>query len=189
VNYEEVNLLNGPGFYGYPYCWTEYNLEPQYAEGRGAQWVHPNFMGDGVHTDNWCRNINNVIPPVYNIDPHTAPMDIKFYSGNSFPSQYKGGAFVSLHGSWNRQPPTGYRVIHLLFEDGIPVDESVFLANNGDSETWPNNVRPVGLTFGDCGGIDCLFISSDASGQIIKMTYTGGTQTTIDTHNTVIETN
>jgi len=170
---EEVNLLHQPGgFYGYPYCWTEYDLAPQYAKGRGTQWAHPNFMNDGTHTDAWCQNTNNVIKPAYSMGAHQAPLDIKFYYGTSFPSQYQGGAFVALHGSWNRTPAIGYRVLYLQFQNGLPVGESVFLANNGAAQNWPNNVRPVALAISKFNGEDCIFVSSDASGQIIRMTYT-----------------
>jgi glucose/arabinose dehydrogenase len=170
---EEVNLLHQPGgFYGYPYCWSEYALAPEYAKGKGTQWAHPNFMDDGTHTDEWCQNTNNVIKPAYSMGAHQAPLDIKFYYGTSFPSQYQGGAFVTLHGSWNRSPPQGYRVLHLEFANGLPVSESVFLANNGAAQNWPNNVRPVAMAISKCNGEDCIFITSDASGQIIKMTYT-----------------
>jgi glucose/arabinose dehydrogenase len=174
---EEVNLFAEPGlFYGYPYCWSEYSLPPQYAQGKGAQWAHPNFMNDGVHTDTWCRNRNNVVPPAYAMGAHQAPLDIKFYYGNSFPAQYKGGAFVSLHGSWDRVPPQGYRVIHIQYNNGNPVSESVLLAHSGSNENWPNNFRPVGLSIGTSNGADCLFISSDGSGQIIKMTYSNAVE-------------
>jgi len=169
---EEVNLFDEPGqFYGYPYCWSEYDLAPAYAKGKGAQWAHPNFINDGIHTDAWCQERSNVVPPAYSMAAHQAPLDIKFYYGNSFPAQYQGGAFVSLHGSWNRAPPMGYRVIHLKFTSGYPESESVFLANNGTTATWPNNVRPVAMAILNSNGEDSLFISSDASGQIIKMTY------------------
>jgi len=177
---EEVNLFNEPGqFYGYPYCWSEYDLAPQYAKGKGTQWTHPNFMNDGVHNDAWCQERSNVVPPAYSLAAHQAPLDIKFYYGNSFPAQYQGGAFVSLHGSWNRVPPMGYRVIHIKFSSGFPESESVFLANNGTTQQWPNNVRPVAMAVSNSKGADCLFISSDTTGEIIMMTFNTPAEITI----------
>jgi len=170
---EEVNLIHPAGnFYGYPYCWSEYNL-PVYGQGAGTQWAHPNFMNDGTHTDAWCRTTTNVVPPVWNLPAHTAPLDIKFYYGDSFPPQYKGGAFVALHGSWNRQPPAGYRVVFLPFTSGLPTGQQDFFKYAGSGERWPSDIRPVSISFGTCGTPpqDCMYLTSDASGQIIKITY------------------
>jgi len=167
---EEVNLLTARRFYGYPYCWSEYDL-PVYGLGEGTQWAHPNFMNDGTHTDAWCRNTNNVVPPAWNMPAHTAPLDIKFYYGDSFPSKYKGGAFVALHGSWNRQPPAGYRVLYLPFTNGLPTAEEIFFAYAGSGERWPSDIRPTSISFGPCGTQDCLYLTSDSSGQIIRISY------------------
>jgi len=170
---EEVNLFAEPGkFYGYPYCWSE-DILPIHGKGKGTQWVQPQFMNDGVHSDEWCEDTSNVVLPLYNLGAHQAPMDIKFYDGDSFPSFPAGGAFVSLHGSWNRQPSAGYSLLYLNFENGLPVSDSVVLRHDGSSANWPNNVRPVGITFKKCGTQDCIYLSSDASGQIIEISYTG----------------
>jgi len=83
---------------------------------------------------------------------------------------------VSLHGSWNRNPPQGYRVNYLTIQNGLPIKEDVVLRNNGNSEQWPNGVRPVGIANSKCrdgsGDMhDCLFVTSDATGQVIKIGY------------------
>jgi len=169
---EEVNLFDVPGkFYGYPYCWSEFNLPAGTGKGIGAQWAHPNFINDGVHSDAWCQNTNNVVPPKWNFPAHSAPLDIKFYSGNDFPGFPSGGAFISFHGSWNRQPPIGYNVFYLAFQNGLPTAQTQILRNNGTSATW--NVRPVGLGLRKCGTQDCLYVTSDSSGQIIQISYEG----------------
>ncbi len=54
------------------------------------------------------------------IQAHSAPLGITFYTGNGFPTEYKGDAFVALHGSWNRGKRTGYKVVRLLFKDNEP---------------------------------------------------------------------
>jgi len=171
---EEVNLFDVPGrFYGYPYCWSEYTL-PTFGQGRGSQWLHPDFTGDGVHTDAWCKNPANVVKPEYNMLAHTAPLDIKFNSYDTFPGFPVGGAFVSLHGSWNRQPPAGYRIIYLTFANGLPTGETVLIRNSGTSQNWPNNIRPVGITFNTCNeNSNCLYFSSDSSGHIIEIRFDG----------------
>jgi len=176
---EEVNLFSTGGkFYGYPYCWSEYKLPPGVGGGPGTQWLHPQFIGDGTHTDQWCKSTDNVVRPVWSMAAHQAPLDIKFYVGRTFPSKYFGGAFVSLHGSWNRNPPQGYRVNFLAMQSGLPVAEEPLLRHDGSGENWPNNFRPVSLANAPCfdgadDTKDCLFVSSDASGQIVKVGYYG----------------
>jgi len=173
---EEVNHFTQPGkFYGYPYCWSEEKLA--LGGGVGTQWLHPQFSGDGVHTDAWCKSTTNNVPPAWNMGAHQAPMDIVFYNGNSFPPSYLGGAFVSLHGSWNRNPAQGYRVNFLAFQNGVPVSETPLLRYDGTAHNWPSGVRPVGLAFAPCKDHDgdmreCLLVTSDATGQIIKIGFT-----------------
>jgi glucose/arabinose dehydrogenase len=172
---EELNLFAEPGhFYGYPYCWSEFLLPAGVGLGPGTQWVHPQFLGDGTHTDLWCRNTANVIPPVLVMQAHSAPLDIKFYSGGAFPAEMTGNAIISYHGSWDRTPATGYRVVHVPFgADGMPSGDPVPLleyAGAGDTGSgWPH--RPVGIETGVDGR---LFVSSDASGVIIAIGYNGG---------------
>jgi len=174
---EEVNLFAQEGkFYGYPYCWSEFLLPQGVGGGAGTQWLHPQFSGDGVHTDAWCKSTSNVVRPVWNLAAHQAPLDIMFYNGKSFPRSFVGDAFVTLHGSWNRNPPQGYRIVHLTIRNGLPVSEDVLLRYDGASQNWPSNLRPVAMSLADCKDgnqdtRDCLFMTSDASGQIIKIGY------------------
>jgi len=170
---EEMNLFLEPGkFYGYPYCWSEYLLEHNESQPRGSQWVHNNFIDDGIHTDEWCRNRSNVRKPAYNFQAHMAPMDIIFWENQNLLPNYNG-AFVSFHGSWDRQPPAGYRVDWVKFHDGYPEKDSKFLYYSGPGETGPNwPHRPVGLAFtSNCGFDVCLLVSSDTSGIIIAVGY------------------
>ena len=51
---------------------------------------------------------------------HSAPLGIAFYDGKAFPPEYRGDAFVAMHGSWNRDHRTGYKLVRLRFEDGKP---------------------------------------------------------------------
>ena len=57
------------------------------------------------------------------LQAHSAPLGIAFYEGDQFPAEYKGDAFVTLHGSWNRSKRTGYKVVRLLMKDGKPTGE------------------------------------------------------------------
>jgi len=172
---EEVNLFDKdtPGkFYGYPYCWTQYNLTENHGNPTGTQWAYPQFMPDT--TDAWCNNNNNVVKPAYNLQAHYAPLDISFYYGRQWPTSYIGGAFVSAHGSWNRNPAVGYRVVHITFENGVPVKNDPFLYYSGQGETGSNWQRPVSIGFGKCSFGDCMFVSSDSTGVLIAVGYTGG---------------
>jgi len=54
------------------------------------------------------------------IQPHSAPLGITFYEGSQFPAEFRGDAFVALHGSWNRSKFAGYKIIRLRFSDGKP---------------------------------------------------------------------
>jgi len=175
---EEVNKFVDAGkFYGYPYCWSEYRI-PNFGSGPGTQWLQPQFDGTPPYSDTWCKSQTNVVPPVWNMAAHQAPLDMRFYHGKSFPAEYSGGIFVSLHGSWNRNPAQGYRVNFLTVQNGIPTKEDVFLRHNGAAHNWPNSVRPVGIANSKCNdgsgdSNDCLYVTSDASGQVIKIGYYG----------------
>jgi glucose/arabinose dehydrogenase len=167
---EELNLFAQPGrFYGYPYCWTEYTLPTSVGMGRGTQWAYPSTMNDGTHSDAWCRNTSDVVPPVLVMQAHSAPLDIKFYNGAAFPADMTGSAIVTFHGSWNRSPATGYKVVRIPFgQDGMPSgDPSPLLEYSGAGDSgsgWPH--RPVGIETGVDGR---LFITSDESGIVIAI--------------------
>jgi len=172
---EELNLLDqAGGFYGYPYCWTEFLLPAGVGEGPGAQWAHPQFVSDGTHTDAWCKDPANVVAPLVTMQAHSAPLDLLFYPGGAFSADLTGDAFVTFHGSWNRSPATGYKVVRLPFDEGgMPTGEGVPLleyAGGGDTaDDWPH--RPVGLAVLPSG---VLLITSDASGVVIAV---GSTRT------------
>jgi hypothetical protein len=60
------------------------------------------------------------IAPDYALGAHTASLGLAFYSGKLLPERYLGGAFTGQHGSWNRNPLSGYKVIFVPFADGRP---------------------------------------------------------------------
>jgi glucose/arabinose dehydrogenase len=92
-------------FYGYPYCFSEYKLPAGVSKGEKTQWAWP---GSGK-TDAWCRDTNNVKPPVLAMQAHSAPLGITFFDsslirqgscgqGGAFPCDMDGQAFVAFHG-------------------------------------------------------------------------------------------
>ena len=186
---EELNKFDGPigTFYGYPYCWTEYNLPSNAGKGRGTVWAWPG--SNAKNNDQWCRT--NSQPPALSMQGHSAPLGLTFYqyqqqkqaatiNSNStchgaFPKKLNGDVFIAFHGSWNRDIPTGYKVVHVPFDTttGNPLYQNNsgvidFFRYNGTQANWPSNVRPVDVKFDICGR---LLISDDAAGRIYTISY------------------
>jgi len=103
------------------------------------------------------------------IQAHSAPLQIAFYDGDSFPPEYSGSAFVTLHGSWDRQRRTGYKVIRLLFDkSGMPTGEYEDFMTGfviSDKQVWG---RPVGVAVAKDGS---LFVGEDGNGTIWRVTH------------------
>jgi glucose/arabinose dehydrogenase len=99
--------------YGYPYCFTAQRVVT------AGQVVAPGtqlpFMN--THDQAWCAA--NSSPPTTFVQAHSAPLDLTFFDTHpkgALPEHYRGGAFVALHGSWNRSPATGYKVVWIPFD-------------------------------------------------------------------------
>jgi glucose/arabinose dehydrogenase len=107
--------------------------------------------------------------PNYALGPHVAPLGLAFSEGRSLGEGFANGAFVGLHGSWNRYPASGYSVIYIPFNErgyptgAKPVDVlSGFLTKEGDAQG-----RPVGVIFDKAGG---LLVADDAGNMIWRVT-------------------
>lgn len=117
---------------------------------------------------------DKVTVPDVLMQAHSAPLQIVFYDGANFPAAYKGSAFVTLHGSWNRVPRTGYKVVRLLFDDaGKPTGEyedfmTGFVVT--DSQVWG---RPVGVAVAQDGS---LFVTDDGNGTLWRVSRASNTQ-------------
>jgi len=151
------------------------NLPPDYITGvkEGAFYGWPwYYIGDHVDTrpgggprPDLAHKIT--VPDVL-IQPHSAPLGMAFDPGGQFPPDWKGDAFVALHGSWNRANRTGYKIIRLPFKDGKPTGEYQdfvigFVANNQD--VWG---RPVDVVFAKDGS---LLFSDDGNGVVYRVAY------------------
>jgi glucose/arabinose dehydrogenase len=104
--------------------------------------------------------------PDYALGPHTASLGLAFYGGGALPG-YGGGAFIAQHGSWNRTPPSGYRVIYVPFSGGLPqgMPRDVLTGFlNGDGEAQG---RPVGLAVDATGA---LLVADDVGNTIWRVT-------------------
>jgi glucose/arabinose dehydrogenase len=138
-------------FYGWPWYYIGDHEDPRHAKER------PDLAG-------------KVTTPDVLIQPHSAPLGIAFYEGAQFPHDYKGDAFVALHGSWNRAKRTGYKVVRLPFKDGTPSGEyedflTGFVAT--DAGVWGS---PVGVAEAHDGA---LLVTDDAGGVIWRVGYKG----------------
>lgn len=130
------------------------------------------YLGD--HPDSRPKSTrpdlrDRITVPDVLIQAHSAPLQIAFYEGASFPADYRGSAFVTLHGSWNRGKRTGYKVVRLLFDaNGKPTGEYEDFMTGfvlSDSEVWG---RPVGIAVAKDGS---LLVSEDGNGTLWRVTY------------------
>lgn len=104
---------------------------------------------------------------------HSAPLGLVFYDGAQFPAEYKGNAFVALHGSWDSAKPTGYKVVRVKFTNGKPENAyENFVTGFWASGTTPPKPwgRPAGLLVAKDGS---LLIADDAGKTVWRVRYTG----------------
>jgi glucose/arabinose dehydrogenase len=139
------------GFYGWPWYYIGANQDPRHR---------------GERTD----LADKITFPDVLIQPHSAPLGIAFYEAAQFPAEYKGDAFVALHGSWNRAKRTGYKVVRLIFKDGKPTGEYEdflvgFVAD--DANVWG---RPVDVAIAHDGS---LLVTDDGGNAIWRVAYQG----------------
>ena len=111
------------------------------------------------------RDCEGVADPVVEIQAHSAPLGLTFYSGEQFPDEYHGDLFVAFHGSWNRSVPTGYKVVHITVRDGELAAVQDFAVGwlREDGSQWG---RPVDVQTGPDGS---LFVSDDAGGVVYRI--------------------
>jgi glucose/arabinose dehydrogenase len=136
------------GFYGWPYSYYGQHVDERVKPQR------PDLVA-------------NAIVPDYALGAHAASLGLAFYEGGLLPARYAGGAFVGQHGSWNRNPRSGYKVIFVPFTDGRPVGltEDVltgFLDANGDAFG-----RPVGVAIDRAGA---LLVADDVGNTVWRVT-------------------
>ena len=151
---EELNEIQQGQQYGWPYIYADSKVNPQ------------DEPPGGIPSEQWARMSK---PPVRLYTPHAAPMQMAF-ARDTLPAAYRDGAFVAMHGSWNRQPPSGYEVVFIRFAGGRPVAIEPFLSGfltNTGANGWAIGGRPVGLVVAPLGE---LFVSDDQNGVIYAIT-------------------
>ncbi len=150
-----VTSVKEGGFYGWPWYYMGNKQDPR------LKGTHPELNG-------------KVITPDVLMQPHNGSLEIVFYEGKGFPGVNAGDIFAAEHGSWNREPRTGYEVAHIPVKNGKATGEYedfVTGFTTPDGQVWG---RPVGVTIAKDGA---LIIVEDGAKTIWRVTYTGGKQT------------
>jgi glucose/arabinose dehydrogenase len=148
---DEMNHYVQGGFYGHPFLVG--NRVPRY-----EYMNQPDIVELAAKT----------IPPEWATGAHWAPNAMTFYTGEQFPKEYRGDAFVAYHGSWNREKKAGYCVTRVLFDQGHPYGELVYVRFLTDDGKVLG--RPVDVVVAPDGS---LLISDDEGGRIYRLSYKG----------------
>ncbi len=109
--------------------------------------------------------------PDYALGPHTASLGLTFNTGDLFGPEMKNGAFVGQHGSWNRMPRSGYKVIFVPFSGGKPSGPPQDILTGFLSADDKALGRPVGVAI-DRGG--ALLVADDVGNRIWRVAPSGG---------------
>ncbi len=147
---ETIYIVDEGVDYGWPLC-------------HNGDIVDPGMGFEGV-----C---DGVMPPLVEMQAHSAPLGIVFYTGDAFPTEYEHDLFVAFHGSWNRSVPTGYKIVRIPLDGSTPSGPAEDFATGWlDGESEEVYGRPAGLAVSPQGD---LYMSDDKSGRIYRISYTG----------------
>jgi glucose/arabinose dehydrogenase len=146
---EYITEVKEGGFYGWPECFV--------AERK----VVPNDRAAGDR----CQKVTL---PTLEVQAHSAPLGMAFYTGQQFPPDYRGSLFVAYHGSWNRSVPTGYKVVRVPFADGRPSGPVEDFATGWLTNDRRVFGRPVDVLTAPDGA---LYLSDDNGGIVYRITY------------------
>jgi glucose/arabinose dehydrogenase len=135
------------GFYGWPYSYYGQHLDPR------VQPQRPDLVG-------------KAIPPDYALSSHVAPLGVAMYTGTELPANYRSGAFVSEHGSWDRTPLNGYKVVFVPFSGGMPSGPAQDVVTGFLDANEHARGRPVGLAVDRTGG---LLIADDVGDTVWRV--------------------
>jgi glucose/arabinose dehydrogenase len=134
-------------FYGWPWSYWGGHIDPR---------VKPPNPGKAA----------TAIAPDYALGAHVAALGLAFYTGELFPAQYRGGAFIGEHGSWNRSAYTGYKVVYVPFAGGRPSGPPQdFLTGFFEADNRVSG-RPVGVAMARDGA---LLVADDVGGVIWRV--------------------
>jgi glucose/arabinose dehydrogenase len=136
--------------YGWPYCYTQ-----------DGKVVYDSDFGQ--KDASVCQNVSL---PALEMQAHSAPLGLEFYTGKQFPANYQGNLFIGFHGSWNRSVPTGVKVVRVPFVNGKPQPPIDFATGwlQGSSH-WGRPVDPLTAPDGS------LYLSDDTAGVVYRIYY------------------
>ena len=146
---ETVNVLADGADFGWPRC-------------HAGRIVDPDFGG--------AAGCENVKAPAVEMQAHSAPLGLAFYTGTQFPADYQGNVLVAFHGSWNRTKPTGYKIVRVTLDaqgNAGAVQDFAVGWRDATGDVWG---RPVDLLVLPDGS---LLVSDDASGMVFRIAYQG----------------
>ncbi|WP_143961271.1 PQQ-dependent sugar dehydrogenase [Litoribacter populi] len=151
-SHEELNHIVDGANYGWPHIYDEgkYNAFPRPEDMTYQEYSAMSTFPELMYT------------------AHSAPMQMVFYSGDQFPSNYNGDAFVAFRGSWNRSTPSGYKVSRIVFENGQPARFEDFLTGFLVDDNNAHFGRLVGLAVHSDGS---LLVSDDTNGVIYRVSH------------------
>ncbi|MFJ2494349.1 PQQ-dependent sugar dehydrogenase [Pseudomonas iridis] len=145
-----ITSVKDGAFYGWPFSYygqhVDVRVEPQ----------NPDLVA-------------KAIAPDYAVGPHTASLGLTFAEGNKLPAQFKEGAFIGQHGSWNRKPHSGYKVIFVPFAAGKPTGQPVDVLTGFLDKDENALGRPVGVVIDQQGG---LLVADDVGNKVWRVSAT-----------------
>ncbi|VVQ25227.1 PQQ-dependent sugar dehydrogenase [Pseudomonas fluorescens] len=145
-----ITSVKDGGFYGWPFSYygqhVDVRVSPQ----------NPDLVA-------------KAIAPDYAVGPHTASLGLSFAEGNTLPAQFKEGAFIGQHGSWNRKPHSGYKVIFVPFTGGKPSGTPVDVLTGFLDKDENALGRPVGVVIDQQGG---LLVADDVGNKVWRVSAT-----------------
>ncbi len=136
------------GFYGWPYSYYGQHVDKRVKPER------PDLVAKATYPD-------------YALGPHTGSLGLTSARGNALPEQFREGMFVGQHGSWNRDPPSGYHVVFVRFVNGKPVGEPVTILNGFLKPNGHAMGRPVGVAIDKRGA---LLVADDVGNAVWRVT-------------------
>ena len=142
--------------------------ELNYAPKAGLHFGFPYWYGKSLQDKSYTPAIalNETQPAAIEMEAHTAPLGMRFYTGTSFPKEYQHQIFIAHHGSWNRSKPIGYKVSMVKLDGNHAVSNEDFATGwLIDNKYWG---RPVDVQVMPDGA---LLVSDDFANCIYRISY------------------
>ncbi len=136
------------GFYGWPYSYYGQTVDSRVSPQR------PDLVAKAIKPD-------------YALGAHTASLGLAFYEGTNLPAAYLNGVFIGQHGSWNRKPVNGYKVLFVPFKEGKPAGAPQDILTGFLDDKGQARGRPAGVAVDKAGGV---LVADDVGNVIWRVT-------------------